>query len=71
MGPEGRTVQMRCAGSAEDEPATCETPRQPTRGKPDAYTAVAEFATRAGTGPLLLRSASNAEPDKSGDSAGS
>ncbi|MFE9020171.1 hypothetical protein ACFYNL_16645 [Streptomyces sp. NPDC007808] len=70
MGPEGRTVQMRCAGSGEDEPATCETPRQRTRGKPDAYTAVAEFARRAGTGPLLLRSASNSEPDNSGAATG-
>ncbi|MFH0517511.1 hypothetical protein ACHBTE_10065 [Streptomyces sp. M41] len=71
MGPEGRTVQMRCAGGAEDEPGTCETPRQRTQGGPDAYTAVAEFAARAGSGPLLLRSASNSAPDKSGTPTGS
>jgi hypothetical protein len=58
MGPGGRTVQMHCALSAEDEPGTCETPRERTRGDLDGYTAVAEFA-RAGHGPLLLRSGSN------------
>ncbi|KUL43889.1 hypothetical protein ADL12_06715 [Streptomyces regalis] len=71
MGPGGRTVQMRCAGGAEDEPGTCETPRERTRGNLDAYTAVAEFASRAGSGPLLLRSASNSSPGKSGEPAGS
>lgn len=71
MGPAGRTLQMRCAGSAEDEPGTCETPRQRTRGNLDAYTAVAEFAARAGDGPLLLRAASNSAPEKSGESTGS
>ena len=71
MGPGGRTVQMRCVGGVEDEPGTCETPRQRTRGNPDAYTAVAEFAERAGNGPLLLRSASNSSPDNSGASTGS
>lgn len=62
MGPAGRTVQMRCAVAAEDEPETCETPRERTRGTLDAYTAVAEFsafAGEAGEGPLLLRSGSN------------
>ncbi|MEU1512376.1 hypothetical protein ABZ490_09465 [Streptomyces sp. NPDC005811] len=62
MAPEGRTVRMRCAVAAEDEPETCETPREPTRGTLDAYTAVAEFsafAGKAGEGPLLLRSGSN------------
>ncbi|MFJ1972751.1 hypothetical protein ACIO93_29180 [Streptomyces sp. NPDC087903] len=59
MGPVGRTVQMRCVVGAEDEPGTCETPRERLRGKPDAYTAVTEFAARAGLGPLLLRSGSN------------
>nr|WP_324613847.1 hypothetical protein [Streptomyces sp. DSM 15324] len=62
MAPEGRTVQMRCAVAAEDEPETCETPRERTRGTLDAYTAVAEFsafAREAGEGPLLLRSGSN------------
>ncbi|GCB47794.1 hypothetical protein SNL152K_5103 [Streptomyces sp. NL15-2K] len=60
MGPGGRTVQMHCALGAEDEPGTCETPRERTRGNLDGYTAVAEFA-RAGDGPLLLRSGSNSE----------
>ncbi len=66
MGPAGRTVQMRCAVGAEDEPETCETPREPTRGTLDAYTAVAEFsasAGEAGEGPLLLRSGSNSTTD--------
>ncbi len=70
MGPGGRTVQMRCAGGAEDEPGTCETPRERTRGNLDAYTAVAEFASRAGRGPLLLRSASNSSPGNSGEPTG-
>lgn len=59
MGPADRTVQMHCAVEAEDEPALCETPRERTRGELDAYTAVAEFAGRGGSGPLLLRSGSN------------
>ncbi|MFF4491261.1 hypothetical protein ACFY0F_33175 [Streptomyces sp. NPDC001544] len=64
MGPGGRTVQMRCAVGADDEPGTCETPRERSRGGPDAYTAVTEFAARdgdGGAGPLLLRSGSNSE----------
>ncbi|MDT9701683.1 hypothetical protein [Streptomyces sp. P17] len=59
MGPGGRTVQMRCAVSAEDEPGSCETPHERTQGELAGYTAVAEFAARAGEGPLLLRSGSN------------
>jgi hypothetical protein len=59
MGPGGRTVQTRCATGADDEPATCETPRERSRGGPDAYTAVAEFAERGADGELLLRSGSN------------
>lgn len=61
MGPGGRTVQMRCEVGAEDEPGSCETPRERTRGDLDGYTAVAEFAARTetGDGPLLLRSGSN------------
>lgn len=58
MGPVGRTVQMHCTVSAEDEPGVCETPREPSRGKADHYSAVAEFAA-VGDGPLLLRSGSN------------
>ncbi|MFD7879187.1 hypothetical protein ACFV5G_34700 [Streptomyces sp. NPDC059766] len=61
MGPAGRTVQIDCAVGTDDEPGICETPREPTRGVPDAYTAVAEFAGPTGRGPLLLRSGSNAE----------
>ncbi|MEU0249175.1 hypothetical protein ABZ192_33590 [Streptomyces sp. NPDC006235] len=59
MGPGARTVRITCAVGAEDEPGTCETPREPARGDLRAYTAVAEFARRAGQGPLLLRSGSN------------
>lgn len=69
MGPHGRTVQTHCAADAADEPATCETPREHTRGALDAYTAVTEFAARDGDGPLLLRSASNSASD-GGDSGG-
>ncbi|WP_328943626.1 hypothetical protein OG259_20755 [Streptomyces sp. NBC_00250] len=61
MAPGGRTVQVRCPVTAQDEPGTCETPRERGRGMATAYTAVAEFA---GTGegdntPLLLRAGSN------------
>ena len=59
MGPADRTVRMHCVVAAEDEPALCETPRERTRGELAAYTAVAEFAGRSGSGPLLLRSGSN------------
>lgn len=59
MGPDDRSVRMTCAVGAEDEPGTCETPREPARGNPAAYTAVAEFAEWGGQGPLLLRSGSN------------
>jgi hypothetical protein len=66
MGPGGRTLQMNCVVSAGDEPEMCETPRKRTKGALDAYTAVAEFAPRAGSGPLLLRSGSNSgEPGAS------
>lgn len=71
MGPGGRTLQMRCAVGADDEPGTCETPRERTRGASDAYTAVSEFAERAGSRALLLRSASNSAPGKSGANTGS
>lgn len=59
MGPGGRSVQMRCVTGADDEPATCETPRRRIRGGPGGYTAVTEFAGRGAKGPLLLRSGSN------------
>ena len=65
MGPGGRTVQLHCAVSAGDEPDSCETPREHTRGAPTDYSAVAEFARR-GSGPLLLRTGSN-----SGETTGS
>ncbi|MFD5326114.1 hypothetical protein [Streptomyces sp. NPDC127092] len=68
MAPGGRTVQVRCAVEARDEPGTCETPKEPVRGGADAYTAVAEFAGagEGGNTPLLLRSGSNvADPDGS------
>lgn len=68
MAPEGRTVQVRCAVAAQDEPGTCETPREPFKGGSEGYSAVSEFAG-AGEGdstPLLLRSGSNAAgPDGS------
>ncbi|MFI8188391.1 hypothetical protein ACIF8T_06255 [Streptomyces sp. NPDC085946] len=65
MGPGGRTVQIHCPVGAGDEPGTCETPREPSRGDLAAYTAVAEFADRIGRGPLLLRSGSNS-PEETG-----
>ncbi len=66
MGPGARTVQMHCVVDAGDEPDSCETPRERTEGAPGDYTAVAEFAVRRGSGPLLLRVGSN-----SGDITGS
>ncbi|MBD0745791.1 hypothetical protein [Streptomyces sp. CBMA152] len=68
MGPRGHTVQTNCAVSAGDQPGTCETPREPARGKPGAYSAVAEFAEEGDDAPLLLRSGSNA-PDGAANSA--
>ncbi|MEV5337359.1 hypothetical protein AB0K93_02565 [Streptomyces sp. NPDC052676] len=62
MGPADRTVQIRCAVGAGDEPASCETPREAGRGEAARYTAVAEFAERGGRGPLLLRVGSNSAP---------
>ncbi|MFE5536754.1 hypothetical protein [Streptomyces sp. NPDC056492] len=59
MGPAGRTVQIRCAVGAGDEPGLCETPREDSTGAPDAYSAVAEFAVPDDEGRLLLRSGSN------------
>ncbi|MET9821588.1 MULTISPECIES: hypothetical protein [Streptomyces] len=62
LGPEGRSVRIRCAVSAEDEPSTCETPPERTPTGSAGYTAIAEFASRAGYGPLLLRTGSNGSP---------
>ncbi|WP_107422160.1 hypothetical protein [Streptomyces lushanensis] len=72
MGPRGRTVLTHCVAGVTDEPATCQTPREPSRGTREQYTAVVEFAAMPtpssgddgevsgpGTGPLLLRSGSN------------
>ncbi|MDX2295384.1 MULTISPECIES: hypothetical protein [Streptomyces] len=66
MAPGGRTVQVRCAGPARDEPDTCETPREPGTGAARAHTAVAEFAAKdeSGDAPLLLRSGSNTADDQ-------
>ncbi|MER6783603.1 hypothetical protein ABT330_02885 [Streptomyces sp. NPDC000658] len=63
MGPAGRTVQTNCAVGAEDEPQSCETPHERSRGNLPAYTAVAEFARASEGGPLLLRSGSNSRTD--------
>lgn len=63
MGPGAHTVQMHCAVGAGDEPDSCETPRERTEGAPADYTAVAEFAARPDSGPLLLRSGSNSEEE--------
>ncbi|MDX3760036.1 hypothetical protein PV684_32700 [Streptomyces sp. AK02-04a] len=68
MGPGGRTVEMNCAVGAEDDPGVCETPRGRTEGGVGAYTAVAEFARSAGSGPMLLRSGSEAESASGSDS---
>ncbi|MFD3927874.1 hypothetical protein [Streptomyces sp. NPDC058614] len=62
MEPGGRTVLMRCAVGAEDDPGACETPRGRTTGDVGAYAAVAEFAKGGEDGPLLLRSGSNSAP---------
>lgn len=59
MGPAGRTVQIRCAVGAGDEPGLCETPKEDSAGEPDSYSAVAEFAIPGDEGRLLLRSGSN------------
>ncbi|MEU3662737.1 hypothetical protein AB0E77_23865 [Streptomyces sp. NPDC032940] len=59
LGPDGHSLRMRCAVGAEDAPGMCETPREPLRGEPAGYTAVAEFVGRVGQGPLLLRTGSN------------
>ncbi|WP_345790119.1 hypothetical protein [Streptomyces sp. L-9-10] len=50
MGPYGRTVQIHCPIGADDEPAICETPREPSRGEHTAYMAVAEFSAPANSG---------------------
>ncbi|MEW2630164.1 hypothetical protein AB0903_00495 [Streptomyces sp. NPDC048389] len=63
MAPGGRTVRTNCDVGAGDEPRTCETPHEPSRGAASAYSAVVEFAAydRTGDGPLLLRSGSNSQ----------
>ncbi|MFJ4336658.1 hypothetical protein [Streptomyces sp. NPDC088915] len=61
MAPGGRTVHVRCAVPAQDEPGTCEVPRERGAGAVTAYAAVAEFAGagEGGSTPLLLRAGSN------------
>ncbi|MFG3247946.1 hypothetical protein [Streptomyces sp. NPDC048187] len=63
MGPDGRTVRTHCAVGADDAPGTCETPPDRSRGAAGGglagYSAIAEFASRAGYGPLLLRAGSS------------
>ncbi|MEU6893251.1 hypothetical protein ABZ934_15890 [Streptomyces sp. NPDC046557] len=66
MGPAGRTVQIRCAVGAGDEPGLCETPREASAGAVSGYSAVAEFAVPDDEGALLLRSGSNAPAPKGG-----
>ncbi|MET9320044.1 hypothetical protein ABZX75_07580 [Streptomyces sp. NPDC003038] len=66
MGPAGRTVQIRCAVAAGDEPGLCETPREVSAGEPDSYSAVAEFAVPDDEGQLLLRSGSNSPAPEDG-----
>ncbi|MFJ8199126.1 hypothetical protein [Streptomyces sp. NPDC096152] len=66
LAPGDRTVQTHCALDGSDEPGTCETPREHTRGTPAAYSAVAEFAAPGGRGPMLLRSGSNSSADTGG-----
>jgi hypothetical protein len=67
MGPRGRAVQTRCAIGTDDEPATCETPPEPSTGPRSDYLAMVEFAAPEQTGsgvdpsPLLLRSGSNSQ----------
>lgn len=74
MGPDGRSVRTSCAVSVEDAPGTCETPPEDTgdasRGGLEGYTAVAEFARRAGYGPLLLRAGSAGSAEGGGDVEG-
>ncbi|MFG3202402.1 hypothetical protein [Streptomyces sp. NPDC048192] len=67
MGPDDGSVQTRCVTSADDEPATCETPREHSRGGMDAYTAVTEFSAHGKDGALLLRSGSDTA-DEDGNS---
>ncbi|MFJ9666572.1 hypothetical protein ACIRPP_18465 [Streptomyces sp. NPDC101219] len=59
MAPGGRSVRVHCAVESGDEPAVCETPRRPRRGRLADHEAIVEFAARSGHGPLLLRAGSN------------
>ncbi|MFG3106530.1 hypothetical protein [Streptomyces tendae] len=74
MGPDGHSVRTSCAVSVEDAPGTCETPPEDTgeasRGGLEGYTAVAEFARRAGYGSLLLRAGSAGSAGAAGDAEG-
>ncbi|MBU6531009.1 hypothetical protein HZS56_07785 [Streptomyces sp. A108] len=66
IGDDGHSLRTHCAVSAEDAPGTCETPRKRAPGGAAGYTAVAEFARRAGYGPLLLRAGSNGDAGVTG-----
>ncbi|MGW1809946.1 hypothetical protein [Streptomyces sp. NPDC002078] len=68
MGPGGHSLETRCVTGAGDEPATCETPREHSRGGMDDYMAVTEFAAHGSDGALLLRSGSDSA-DADGNSA--
>ncbi|MCS0635125.1 hypothetical protein NX801_05535 [Streptomyces sp. LP05-1] len=76
MAPAGRTVEAHCAVPADDEPGSCETPREPRGERPGAgsgdYTAVAEFAADGdpARSPLLLRSGSNSPGERAGWAGG-
>ncbi|MFE2033811.1 hypothetical protein ACFXBB_11250 [Streptomyces scopuliridis] len=65
MGPYGRTVQTHCPIDADDEPAICETPREPSRGEHTAYMAVAEFSA-----PANISAPANSGNGRSGGSSG-
>ncbi|HET9380146.1 MAG TPA: hypothetical protein VFP69_04870 [Streptomyces sp.] len=69
MGPRGRSVRMHCAVGADDAPAMCETPGQPTGTGSSDHTAVAEFAA-AGPGAGQGRGAreGRGEPGEPGGS---
>ncbi|MFE9120722.1 hypothetical protein [Streptomyces sp. NPDC007172] len=62
MGPDGRTVETNCQVAADDQPDSCESPRQGRTGGSaamGAYSAIAEFSGAGEDAPLLLRSGSN------------
>ncbi|MFC5719845.1 hypothetical protein ACFP1Z_06585 [Streptomyces gamaensis] len=64
MGPDGRTVQVRCRTGVSDDPDECETPRSASARGPEPYEAVTEVASEEGK--LLLRSGSNSPEEQKG-----